>query len=250
MLLCSGWKSVCLSFISGFVTTILPSIQTRPTSYYLAPYSGLRLFHPSPLLALPALQFSFPAISKSSASPWTTHYPSTTTSPTCPDHVIIISCSPPHSLVNQRRRLQDDCVLNGRFSSGLCKLCVPRRFSQGYTQTRAYPEHTGQSSIVTRQHGRTSISATLQKLHWLPIKWGINFKVATLIYKVFESGERSYLSSKIAIAVPSRSLRSSADTRRLVVFHTNKTSALELSDTQLRPSGPVFHSTCARLLQC
>ena len=33
------------------------------------------------------------------------------------------------------------------------------RFSLGCTQTRAYPEH-----------GRTSISATLQKMHWLPIK--------------------------------------------------------------------------------
>ena len=55
-------------------------------------------------------------------------------------------CSPPHSFVNQRRRLQDDCMLNGRLSSALCKFCVPRRFSQGCTQTRAYPEHTGQSS--------------------------------------------------------------------------------------------------------
>ena len=71
--------------------------------------------------------------------------------------------------------------------------------------------------VVTRQHGRTSISATLQKLHWLPVKWRINFKVATLTYKVLESGEPSYLSSKIAISVPSRSLRSSADARRLAV---------------------------------
>ena len=74
------------------------------------------------------------------------------------------------------------------------------------------------SKVVTRQHGRTSISATLQKLHWLPIKWMINFKVATVTYKVLESGEPSYLSSTIAIVVPSRSLRSSADTRRLAIF--------------------------------
>ena len=58
--------------------------------------------------------------------------------------------------------------------------------------------------VVTRHHGRTSISATLQKLDWLPVKWRINFKVATLTYKILESGEPSYRSSKIAIAVASQ----------------------------------------------
>ena len=117
MLLCPGWNSVCLSFFSGFVTMVLPSIQTRPKSYYSAPHSELRLFHPSPPLALTALQFPFPAISKSSASSWTTHYPSQPR--LLPFQIMLLSypCSPLHSSVNQRRRLQDDCMLNSNSST-------------------------------------------------------------------------------------------------------------------------------------
>ena len=55
-------------------------------------------------------------------------------------------CFPPYSSVNQRRRLQDDCMLNGRLSYGLCKFYVTWRFSQGCNQTRTHPKHTGQSS--------------------------------------------------------------------------------------------------------
>ena len=45
---------------------------------------------------------------------------------------------------------------------------------------------------VTCQQGRVSISKTLQELHWLPIKWLIDYKVATLTYKLLESGEPIY----------------------------------------------------------
>ena len=58
----------------------------------------------------------------------------------------------------------------------------------------------------------------LHNLHWLPIKWRIDFKVATLTYKVFHSGEPLYLSSRIAFAISRRSLRSLLDTQRLKVL--------------------------------
>ena len=43
--------------------------------------------------------------------------------------------------------------------------------------------------VVTRQCGRISISKTLKELHWLPIKWQIDFKVATMTYKLVVSNE-------------------------------------------------------------
>ena len=51
--------------------------------------------------------------------------------------------------------------------------------------------------VVTCQWGCISISKTLQELHWLPIKWHIDYKVATLTYKFLESGEPTYLRSRI-----------------------------------------------------
>ena len=72
--------------------------------------------------------------------------------------------------------------------------------------------------VVTRQSGRISVSETLKDLHWPPVKWRINIKVATLTYKVLESGEPSYMFSRIAIALPRRKLRRSSDTRQLAVL--------------------------------
>ena len=69
--------------------------------------------------------------------------------------------------------------------------------------------------VVTCQRGHISISKTLQELHWLPIKWLINYKVATLTYKLLESGEPMYLRSRITSKIFRRALRSSADNRQL-----------------------------------
>ena len=68
--------------------------------------------------------------------------------------------------------------------------------------------------IVLSPHwlGRISISKTLSDLHWLPMKFRVDFKVATLTFKVIESGEPGYLYSRISIAFSRRTLRSSAET--------------------------------------
>ena len=65
---------------------------------------------------------------------------------------------------------------------------------------------------------RISISKTLIDLHWLPMKFRVDFKVATLTFKVLESGEPGYVYSRIGIATSCRTLRSSADTRKLSVI--------------------------------
>ena len=62
--------------------------------------------------------------------------------------------------------------------------------------------------IVTRQRGRTGTTQALATLHWLPVKWRIDFKVATLTYKLLSTGQPSYLVNSVSIYIPGRSLRS------------------------------------------
>ena len=65
--------------------------------------------------------------------------------------------------------------------------------------------------IVTCQRGWTGTSQSLATLHWLPVKWRVDFKVATISYKLFSTGQPSNLANSISKYVPSRSLRSTGE---------------------------------------
>ena len=54
------------------------------------------------------------------------------------------------------------------------------------------------------------VTPALQKLHWLPIRQRITFKIATLTFKTLQSGQPSYLSDLLHRNIPTRSLRSSS----------------------------------------
>ena len=73
--------------------------------------------------------------------------------------------------------------------------------------------------VVMQQCERISITKTFEDLHGLLVKYRIDFKVATMRYKVLQSGQPSYLSI-INIDAPRRQLRSSADTRTLPVLQS------------------------------
>ena len=62
--------------------------------------------------------------------------------------------------------------------------------------------------ITTHQWGRIGISQTLWALDWQPVKWFINYLITTLTYKLLESGEPSYLRSRITDRIFQRMLRS------------------------------------------
>ena len=62
----------------------------------------------------------------------------------------------------------------------------------------------------------------LKELHWLPIEQRIQYKSACLSFQVISGTAPSYLSELFQIYVPSRSLRSSADTRIFKVPKYNK----------------------------
>ena len=60
------------------------------------------------------------------------------------------------------------------------------------------------------------ITPTLKTLHWLPVEKRIEFKIASLTYKILSSNKPSYLDSLITQYKPVRSLRS-ADKQTLVI---------------------------------
>ena len=62
--------------------------------------------------------------------------------------------------------------------------------------------------VVARQCDCISIISLLKELHWLPVKWRIEYKVATMIYKQFEFNEPMYLQTIITSKVRRRSPRS------------------------------------------
>ena len=69
--------------------------------------------------------------------------------------------------------------------------------------------------IICRSSRSDHISPVLRSLHWLPVDCRIDYKVLLLVFKALNDLAPSYLSDLIHLYVPSRQLRSSADTRVL-----------------------------------
>ena len=71
--------------------------------------------------------------------------------------------------------------------------------------------------VVCRKKKRDSASPLLRELHWLPVQHRIDYKIATLCFKSLDGTAPPYICSLLSRYSPGRSLRSSADTTRLVV---------------------------------
>ncbi len=67
---------------------------------------------------------------------------------------------------------------------------------------------------------RDHVTPLLKELHWLPVKYRIQYKLATLAFRHFDSTLPPYLSSSLCTYQPSRSLRSSTE-RLLKIPKTN-----------------------------
>ena len=70
--------------------------------------------------------------------------------------------------------------------------------------------------IVTRTPCHRKITPVLKRLHWLPVRQSINFKVLSLTYKALNNEASVYLRKLLVDYQPTRALRSSA-ARLLVV---------------------------------
>ena len=75
----------------------------------------------------------------------------------------------------------------------------------------------------------------LKELHWLPVKYGIQYKLATLAFRHFDGTLPPYLSSSLYIYQPSRSLRSSTE-RLLKIPKTNLKTFGERSFGYIAPT--------------
>ena len=66
-------------------------------------------------------------------------------------------------------------------------------------------------------HAIKNCTPLLQQLHWLPVSERIKYKTACMCYNATTGSAPSYLSELLRLYSPSRSLRSSSDTRMLKI---------------------------------
>ena len=74
---------------------------------------------------------------------------------------------------------------------------------------------TGAHPSIKRNH----ITPTLKRLHWLPVRQRVTYKIATLVYNIRRSREPDYLYSLLKDYIHTRHLRST-NTQRLCVQRT------------------------------
>ena len=67
------------------------------------------------------------------------------------------------------------------------------------------------AKVVFRKSKHEHITPLLKKLHWLPVKERILFKIATFACRFFDGNLPPYLSSCLSVYTPFRTLRSSSD---------------------------------------
>ena len=70
---------------------------------------------------------------------------------------------------------------------------------------------TMQPDLSSKNQKDSMSQPLLKQLHWLPIQTHIDYKLATLAFRHFDGSLPQYLSSRLDIYQPSRSLRSSND---------------------------------------
>ena len=76
--------------------------------------------------------------------------------------------------------------------------------------------------LIFKSRRSDHVTPLLMKLHWLPVQYRIEYKLSVLCYHIICEFAPTYLSDLTHLYVPSRSLRSSADTRIFKVPLTKK----------------------------
>ena len=67
--------------------------------------------------------------------------------------------------------------------------------------------------LIHTSSKRNHITPLMINLHWLPLSRRIEYKIATICFNVITNSAPPYLSDLLELYIPSRTLRSSADTR-------------------------------------
>ena len=89
------------------------------------------------------------------------------------------------------------------------------------------------------------VTPLLKKLHWLPVKERILFKIATFAFRFFDGTLPPCLSSCLSVSTPSRTLRFSSDEKNLFPVQNGNSRALVTGRSLFRRplSGTVFLPT-------
>ena len=91
------------------------------------------------------------------------------------------------------------------------------------------------AKLVLRKSKYDHVTPLLQDLHWLPIKFRPQCKIATFVYRFFDGSLPGYASRTLYAYEPTRNLRSSCETLLKVPKHCTKTFG-ERSFSFLAPS--------------
>ena len=78
------------------------------------------------------------------------------------------------------------------------------------------------AGLILRAPRHQNCTPLLQQIRWLPISERIKYKTACICYNAITGSATSYLSELLHLYSPSRSLRSSSDTRMLKIQRFNR----------------------------
>ena len=73
--------------------------------------------------------------------------------------------------------------------------------------------------MCIKRHDRQSITAVLQHLHWLPVKWRIHYKIVVLVFRALHGLAPAYVTTLITSYEPRRALRSAGTALLCVPRH-------------------------------
>ncbi len=91
------------------------------------------------------------------------------------------------------------------------------------------------AQLILKKSKRDHVTPLLKELHWLPVRYRIQYKLATLSFRHFDGTLLPYLSSSLSTYQPSRCLRSSTE-RLLKIPKTNLKTFGERSFGYIAPS--------------
>ena len=95
------------------------------------------------------------------------------------------------------------------------------------------------AKVILRKSMYDHVTPCLIELHWLPINFRVDYKIALLAFKCLNGLAPKYLSDLIEIYVPPRALRSSSS-----IFLIHKVSKFKtLGDKSFSFSGPAVWNT-------
>ena len=125
------------------------------------------------------------------------------------------TCIATYPTSHHRQRCQHDCLLCRRLDYANALLYGAS--SKNINRLQLIQNALARCVLDSKAH--RSSDALLHQLHWLPIRYRIDFKLAKLTFLARLSSTSSYLNSSVARYLPSRTLRSQ-DTNLLAVPRT------------------------------